>query len=314
MRRITDIVIHCTAGYGDVAAIKRFWFAPKSKGGLGWRSVGYHFFIYQDGRVEKLAPLSTITNGVKNHNMTSVHIAYQGGVERGNVNKAKDTRTPAQKQAILRTIKEVVTELKKHQDVSQLKIRGHRDFSPDKNGNGIIESWERIKECPSFDAIPEYSGYLKTVLSVLFAVILISLNGCKTASETTERHHTDETTITNTVVERDTMIVTARDTVSMILDCPTPAVRIEKGEYIARLVSRPVGMKTIVDCECDSSAIIAKLRDSLKVRERVITDTVVKTKTVYKNTPLTQRMAAIGWLFIVLIAAVLIFQIIKILK
>ena len=44
---------------------------------------------------------------------------------------------------------------------SKLTIKGHRDVSPDKNKNGIIESWERIKECPSFDAIPEYKNLLK---------------------------------------------------------------------------------------------------------------------------------------------------------
>ena len=31
-------------------------------------------------------------------------------------------------------------------------IQGHRDFSPDKNHNGIIEPSEFIKDCPSFDA------------------------------------------------------------------------------------------------------------------------------------------------------------------
>ena len=38
-------------------------------------------------------------------------------------------------------------------------ILGHRDFSNDKDGSGVIESWERIKECPCFDAIPEYQFY-----------------------------------------------------------------------------------------------------------------------------------------------------------
>jgi N-acetyl-anhydromuramyl-L-alanine amidase AmpD len=33
------------------------------------------------------------------------------------------------------------------------KIQGHRDFSPDKNRNGKVDPWERIKECPCFDAI-----------------------------------------------------------------------------------------------------------------------------------------------------------------
>jgi len=37
---------------------------------------------------------------------------------------------------------------------------GHRDFSNDKNKNGVIESWERNKECPSMDIIGSQEHYL----------------------------------------------------------------------------------------------------------------------------------------------------------
>ena len=30
-------------------------------------------------------------------------------------------------------------------------ILGHRDFSPDRNGNGHVEPFEWLKECPGFD-------------------------------------------------------------------------------------------------------------------------------------------------------------------
>ena len=33
---------------------------------------------------------------------------------------------------------------------------GHRDISPDKNGNGKIDTWEYIKACPCFNAMEEY--------------------------------------------------------------------------------------------------------------------------------------------------------------
>ena len=36
-------------------------------------------------------------------------------------------------------------------------IQGHRDFSPDLNGNGRIEKSEWIKLCPCFDAKEEYA-------------------------------------------------------------------------------------------------------------------------------------------------------------
>lgn len=151
MRNITHIFIHCTAGYGSVESIKRYW---KS---IGWKSVGYHRLIEEDGNTHALAKYEDVTNGVKYYNSKSIHISYVGGVEKGNHTKAKDTRTDAQKRAIECEIQNALNFLKEHQDISNIKILGHRDISPDKNLNGRVDSWERIKECPSFDAIPEYA-------------------------------------------------------------------------------------------------------------------------------------------------------------
>lgn len=152
MRNIKRIFIHCTAGFAGVEAIKRYW---KS---IGWKSVGYHRVIAEDGEVFCLADYNKITNGVKYYNSTSVHISYIGGVDKGNTRKAKDTRTEAQKTALICEIRNVLEYLKEFQDVKDIKILGHRDISPDKNLNGKVDSWERIKECPSFDAIDEYKN------------------------------------------------------------------------------------------------------------------------------------------------------------
>lgn len=156
MRSIKNIVIHCTAGHGNLESIQRFWRDVRK-----WKSPGYHYFIDYDGTVTRLAPLHSVTNGVAGHNSNSIHIAYRGGVSKTNVNKAEDTRTQEQKEAIIKTIQEVLFHLKHTQSISNVAILGHRDFSPDKNGNGVIDSWERIKECPSFDAIPEYKHLIQ---------------------------------------------------------------------------------------------------------------------------------------------------------
>jgi N-acetylmuramoyl-L-alanine amidase len=63
-----------------------------------------------------------------------------------------DTRTESLKKSLIR----VLSILKKLHP--KAAIRGHRDFSRDNNGNGIVDAWERIKESPCFDAIPEYQG------------------------------------------------------------------------------------------------------------------------------------------------------------
>ncbi|MGE0931669.1 N-acetylmuramoyl-L-alanine amidase [Peijinzhouia sedimentorum] len=152
MRNIDFIFIHCTAGYGDVAAIRKFW---REK--LKWKADGYHYFIYEDGTIEQLNDISVVTNGVRFYNSRSVHIAYQGGVNKQNYKLAEDTRTDEQKAAIIKVITEVFEQIKETQKTHEIYILGHREASIDSNGNGIIESWERIKECPSFDAWEEYN-------------------------------------------------------------------------------------------------------------------------------------------------------------
>jgi len=154
---IKTIVIHCSAGFGNRQSIEAFW---KSK---GWRSPGYHRLIETNGTIQKLVSFAAFTNGVQGHNSTTLHICYIGGVEKvGAVFKAKDTRTPTQKAAIIACILEAQNWLKQNGvDTSKITIKGHRDFSPDQNHDGIIASWERIKECPSFDAIPEYKSLQK---------------------------------------------------------------------------------------------------------------------------------------------------------
>ena len=64
--------------------------------------------------------------------------------------KGVDNRTDAQKASLISLLKELKGRYPK------AVIQGHRDFSPDTNGNGIIDPWERIKECPCFDAKIEY--------------------------------------------------------------------------------------------------------------------------------------------------------------
>lgn len=155
MRNIKKIFIHCTAGYGNVESLKRYW---KS---IGWKNPGYHRVVAQDGEVFCLADYEQVTNGVKYHNSTSIHISYIGGVSKENYNVAKDTRTDKQKEAILCEIDNALNFLKDYQEISDIKILGHRDISPDKNLNGKVDSWERIKECPSFDAIEEYAHIIK---------------------------------------------------------------------------------------------------------------------------------------------------------
>lgn len=156
MRKIDFFFIHCSAGHSNLDAVRNWWHRSKQAGGRGWKIGGYHAWVDYDGSITWLYPFEQVTNGVRGHNHNSFHIAYRGGVLKDNVHQAADTRTEEQKAGILMAITEAFATLQMYQPIHHIKILGHRDASRDKNGNGVIESWERIKECPSFDAIDEY--------------------------------------------------------------------------------------------------------------------------------------------------------------
>ncbi len=152
-RVITDIVIHCTASReGQELTVEQIRADHKKN---GWSDIGYHYVILLDGTIANGRDVDLIGAHVSGHNAHSIGVAYVGGLEDKpgvayNRLKAKDTRTERQKAALL----SLLIDLKKMYPGA--KISGHRDFSPDKNNNGIIEPQEWIKSCPSFDAKTEY--------------------------------------------------------------------------------------------------------------------------------------------------------------
>lgn len=146
MRKINNIVIHCTATSQttSIDSILEFWKFVK-----GWKAPGYHYIIDAHGVTTKLLEEKLVSNGVAGHNADSIHLAYIGGIDKNG--NAIDNRTLMQKAALIGMIK-----ILKHK-YPHAQVLGHRDFSQDKNGNGIIDPWERIKECPCFDAKLAYN-------------------------------------------------------------------------------------------------------------------------------------------------------------
>lgn len=112
------------------------------------QKIGYHYVVYPDGSIHVGRDISEVGAHVKGHNATSIGICYVGGLDAAG--KPKDTRTPEQRAAIFYLLQKL------REEFPQARIRGHRDFSPDRNGNGIIEPFEYIKECPCFNAEEEY--------------------------------------------------------------------------------------------------------------------------------------------------------------
>ncbi len=110
----------------------------------GFNGVGYHFYIRKNGDIKSTRPLERIGAHARGFNSESIGICYEGGLDcKGH---PKDTRTPWQKHS-LRVL--ILTLLR---DYPGCRVCGHRDLSPDLNGNGEIEPEEWIKACPCFDA------------------------------------------------------------------------------------------------------------------------------------------------------------------
>jgi len=146
MRKINIFVIHCSAtkeGLDIDASVIRSWHKNK-----GYRDIGYHYVIKLDGTIEKGRSEESIGAHVQGFNANSIGICYVGGLDKEG--KPADTRTEAQKKAM----KKLYSELKAK--YPNAKWCGHRDLSPDIDGDGTVEKCEWMKACPSFDVKSEF--------------------------------------------------------------------------------------------------------------------------------------------------------------
>lgn len=141
MRHINSIIIHCSATRPeqDIGAdIIRHWHQRQ-----GWRDIGYHHIIRRDGTLELGRAETQAGAHVKGHNAHSIGICLIGGID------AQGRPEPNYTQEQLHTLRHLVDEIKARHPIRT--ILGHRDCSPDKDGNGIVEPHEWVKHCPCFD-------------------------------------------------------------------------------------------------------------------------------------------------------------------
>jgi N-acetylmuramoyl-L-alanine amidase len=151
-RKIDLIVIHCSASKETVDY--SFEQCKKDHMARGFNTCGYHRFITKDGVVHKGREFDVTGAHVQGHNSHSIGICYEGGLDKNG--KPKDTRTYLQKEAMANCIIEAL----EYAEGTVKRITGHRDLSPDTNGNGVVEPHEWVKACPCFEAEPEYKHLL----------------------------------------------------------------------------------------------------------------------------------------------------------
>ncbi|CAD7055361.1 N-acetylmuramoyl-L-alanine amidase [Pseudorhizobium halotolerans] len=138
MRTINEIIVHCTAtpaGRPVTVTEINAWHLAR-----GWSGIGYHRVIGLKGERWQGRPLDKIGAHCEGHNSSTIGVVYVGGVLSDGRTPA-DTRTPAQKDALLAEI----LALRDRFDIR--KISGHNEYA--------------AKACPSFDASAEYDSYFE---------------------------------------------------------------------------------------------------------------------------------------------------------
>jgi N-acetylmuramoyl-L-alanine amidase len=181
MRAIDLVVIHCTAtasgkpiargtpgqpGYLSAAAVVNAWHAARGFARTHAASkvytpelpsIGYHWVIDLDGTVQPGRHPCEVGAHAALFNARSLGVSMVGGAERSGL------YTPLQWEA-LRTLVQAIgvaynvplAPPTRHYTMAdayteQDGICGHRDLSPDKDGDGLVEPFEWLKTCPGFD-------------------------------------------------------------------------------------------------------------------------------------------------------------------
>lgn len=137
-RRIEEIIVHCTAtpeGRDVSVNTIRGWHI-----GQGWKDIGYHWVVMLDGTVKPGRPESQVGSHVAGHNSGTLGVVYVGGVA-ADGKTPKDTRTPAQRAALLAHVKALIA---RYPTIK--KVTGHREYAN--------------KACPSFDVRKDPLGKL----------------------------------------------------------------------------------------------------------------------------------------------------------
>lgn len=105
-RKINDIILHCSAtpeGKDFTVTDIDKWHKQR-----GFNKIGYHYIIYRNGTVNIGRQESEIGAHCVNHNSHSIGVCYIGGCDISG-KTPKDTRTPEQKKALVKLVKELLS-------------------------------------------------------------------------------------------------------------------------------------------------------------------------------------------------------------
>ena len=151
---VDTIVVHCSATKADqdIGASE----LNEMHKVRGWNMIGYHQVIRRNGAVEGGRPLNTVGAHAVGHNRHTVAVCMVGGLDTNG--KPEDNFTPEQYRSLISVISNFKATFPNIKDVC-----GHRDLSPDVDGDGVIEPWEWLKACPCFDTRSWYKTHVESL-------------------------------------------------------------------------------------------------------------------------------------------------------
>jgi N-acetyl-anhydromuramyl-L-alanine amidase AmpD len=191
MRPINLIVLHCSAspnGLPVTPATIDAWHqargfhrdpAAAALFNSGLRSIGYHFVIGTLGQLWTGRSIAEVGAHVAGFNAASIGVCMIG-TDKFTRAQWTTLRTLLAGSAAADDFYSPITSLYRIPLASPTRattpqgvavtggICGHRDLSPDQNGNGVVEPFEWLKTCPGFDV----SRYLANNLTPAPELIL----------------------------------------------------------------------------------------------------------------------------------------------
>lgn len=171
MRPINLIVVHCTAtpnGRWTTAADMDGWhkargfrrdLAARKRFSPDLGHIGYHHVIYTNGAIANGRGYDEIGAHTSGHNKASLGIAMVG----------TDRFSAAQWESL----RGLINALTQQQGLNparypSARVVGHRDLSPDQDGDGVIEPQEWLKTCPGFDVAAWRRGGMEPLTKHIF--------------------------------------------------------------------------------------------------------------------------------------------------
>jgi N-acetylmuramoyl-L-alanine amidase len=140
MRKITEIIVHCTATRADwwagkrtsdkVREIKRWHVQDR-----GWSDIGYHFLIDRDGTVAKGRDIARDGAHVQGRNVGTIGISLFGGHGSAETDQFGQHFTPQQDAAL----RNLIADLRK--DYGNVPVTGHNQYAAKACPGFNVPSW-----------------------------------------------------------------------------------------------------------------------------------------------------------------------------